>query len=907
MPNGGSAGEANIRLSSEYSRWQLKMPEQHQLDRFMVEIPPAEKKTELEISGKPEKFREILAERKISATKFEEAYLLSATYDGKAKCAVLKFYEPKEGRIYLWYDTTGHKPYCFTSLTPEELKNIKEVASHSGVEDFQVVEKHNPLTDSPIKVTKIIARDPLTIGGHPTSIREIIPKARPEAKVWEADIKYHENYLYDLNFEVGMPYRLREGENIPTPCIQKPEHSEELEKVFAGEEPDFRSYVSEWIRLLECPVPNLKFAAIDIEVESPSLDRIPNAREASYPIIAVAIVDSEGLKRVLLLKRKGIEEGSYELPPEVKVEYYDDEVSLINAIFEVLVSYPIIVTFNGDDFDLRYIWHRAQNLGFPRELIPIDMGRDSALLTLGIHIDLYKFFFNRAIQVYAFDQKYRENTLEDVASAILGVGKLAIDRNVSELTYRELAAYCLRDAELTFKLAALDDCLTLKLIIALARISRMPIEDVSRQSVSGWIKSMMYYEHRRRNMLIPTSEELLASKGLTTTQPVIKGKKYRGAVVIEPISGVSFNVVVLDFASLYPSIIKRWNLSYETVRCPHPECRDNLISETTHWVCRKKKGITSLLIGSLRDLRVRWYKVKAKDKSLPPEIRAWYDVVQRTLKVVLNAAYGVFGAEHFVLYCPPVAEATASIGRYAITKTIEKARSLGIKVVYGDTDSVFLQEPSGEKIRELIEWSERELGMELDVDKIYRYTVFSSRKKNYIGVYPDGSVDIKGLTGKKRNTPEFLKKAFAEAINILSEVKSKEDFVYATKKIEEMVRECYENLKNKRYPLEDLAFTVVLGKDIEAYEKTTPQHVKAVKMLPPEVREKIGAGSVIRYVKVKRDPGVKLLNLASIDEIDVNKYVEHIQSTFEPLLEALNIDFENILGAPKTSKLESFL
>ena len=883
------------------------MSEQHSLDRFLGKEEAKPEKEETKGSDWIERLKKNISRKAVPAKTFTRAYLLSATYDGNLRCTVLKFYEPVEGKIVLWHDTTKHKPYCFTSLTPEELKAIPEVIGHEGVEDFEIVERHNPLTDSPVRVTRILARDPLTIGGRPGSLRELIPRARADAKVWEADIKYYENYLYDLRFDIGMPYTLREGEDFPTPDVGEAELPSGLEETLKGEDQDFRDYTAEWVRLLECSVPNFKFAALDIEVGAPSLDRIPSAREALYPVIAVSTVDNEGLKRILLLRRQGVEEGSVELPENVRLEYFDDEISLVGAALEILASYPIIITFNGDDFDLRYLWHRAQRLNFPREAIPIDMGRDSALLTFGIHIDLYKFFFNRAIQVYAFDQKYRENTLEDVASAILGVGKLPIEKNVSELSYRELAAYCLRDAELTYQLTAMEDNLTLKLIVALARVSRMPVEDVSRQGISGWVKSIMYYEHRRRDILIPTQSEILSVKGYTATQPVIKGKKYRGAVVIEPRSGVNFNVVVLDFASLYPSIIKRWNLSYESVRCPHPECKDNRIPETPHWICRKKQGITSLVIGSLRDLRVKWYKVKAKDKSLPAEARAWYDIVQRTLKVVLNAAYGVFGAEHFVLYCPPVAEATASIGRYAITKTIEKAQQLGIEVVYGDTDSVFLKNPTKKQIEELMEWSKGKLGMELDVDKIYRYTVFSTRKKNYVGVYPDGNVDIKGLAGKKRNTPEFLKKAFSETIDILSTVESEEGFTEAREKIKVIVKECYERLKSRRYPLEDLAFTIVLGKDVEDYEKTTPQHVKAVKALSPEVREKIGAGSIVRFVKVRRDPGVKLLFQASLEEIDLDKYVEHIQSTFEPLLEALEIDFDEILGVPKTSRLESFM
>ena len=104
-------------------------------------------------------------------------------------------------------------------------------------------------------------------------------------------------------------------------------------------------------------------------------------------------------------------------------------------------------------------------------------------------------------------------------------------------------------------------------------------------------------------------------KGTSSTTAIIKEKKYRGGLVVEPELGIHFNVVVVDFASLYPSIIKVHNLSYETVNCSHIECKQNtqnLIEGTSHWVCSKKRGMTSILIGTLRDLRVNYYKHLAR-------------------------------------------------------------------------------------------------------------------------------------------------------------------------------------------------------------------------------------------------------------------------------------------------------
>jgi len=364
-------------------------------------------------------------------------------------------------------------------------------------------------------------------------------------------------------------------------------------------------------------------------------------------------------------------------------------------------------------------------------------------------------------------------------------------------------------------------------------------------------------------------------------------------------------VAVMDFASLYPSIIKVHNLGYQTILCSHEECKDNKVPETTHWVCKRHQALESLLIGALRDLRVQWYKPKSKDKTLSAELRSWYNVIQSALKVILNASYGVFGAEAFDLYCPPVAEATASIGRHVISGSIKRAEELGIEVIYGDTDSIFLKNPSQSQINFLAKWSEKELGMELDVDKVYRYSVFSSRKKNYLGVFPDGSVDVKGLTGKKRHIPLFIKEAFYQMEDRLAQVKSPVEFETAKKDIRKIVQDRYLRLKRRDWgeTPDELAFQVVLGKIPEGYTKTTPQHVKAAVVLQKRGYD-LKAGELISFVKVTKEPHVKPVELASNSEIDVDRYVAYLQSTFDQVLDAMGLNFDEIIGL---TKLERFM
>jgi len=892
----------------EYSPTQKKPSKQEALNTAApptnTAIPETAKKTNKRPSFPP-----------VAPENLPPSYFVSATYDGRSRKALIKLYEPTSGEIYFWYDNTGHKPYCLTNLSPYELEKIPRLMNHEGLNHFEIQEKYDPLLDREVQVTKIVTDDPLAIGGRPQgTIRDIIPEDFPnlsdtpiqpeDIKVWESRIKYYQSYIYDRQLLPGMIYEVKNGNLIPKTLNETEETLTHIKAIFKEETTEELQHVENWARLLEYPAPKFRRAAVDIEVYAPISTRVPDPRQAEYPVICVSMYSSDNQKKVMLLKREGMREGNEHLPADVKLQYYNTEQELLRAVFEILWEYPFILTFNGDDFDLRYLNHRALNLGIRRNEIPIEVGKRVCLLKYGVHIDLYKFFFNRAIQIYAFKNSYRDVTLDDVGTGIIGEEKIRIEKTFGDLNYTELAKYCLRDSEITYKLTSYEDELAMKLILVLARISSMPIEDVSRQGVSRWIRNFMHREHRKRNMLIPNSEDILAVKGKTATTAIIKGKKYKGAIVVEPVPGVHFNVAVMDFPSLYPSIIKVWNLGYQSILCPHPECRENTVPGTPHWVCTKERALESLLIGSLRDLRVKWYKLRAKDKNLPAELRSWYNVTQGALKVILNASYGVFGAASFDLYCPPVAEATAAIGRHSITQILNRAESLGIQVLYGDTDSLFLKNPSKEQITELTHWTEHELKMSIDVEKVYRYAVFSSRKKNYLGVLEDGAVDVKGLTGKKKHIPTFIKNAFNKMKERLAQVKNPAEFEKAKKDIADIVRERYTRLRRREWEsLNELSFHVVLGEDLHRYTKTTPQHVKAAKILEKNGVE-IRAGDLISFVKTIREPHVKPVELATKNEVDVDKYIAYLHSTFDQVLDALGLSFDEIIGL---TKLERFL
>ena len=832
--------------------------------------------------------------------------LISATYDNQKKVVVLKFYEPTTQKIFLWADKSGHKPYCYSKLSLDDIPT--DISERDDVLDIKSVERMNLIDDKTITVSKILVKDPLAIGGTQTnkSIRNLI-------ETWESDIKYYENYLYDNLLIVGKYYKIENDHVVPydlkisdeTRLSLKSLLWDKLDNSNLPNANEFEEHVSQWADLLNQPIPKIKRISLDIEVES-EVGRIPDPKAAEKKVTAIGLEASDGLKEVFVLRRNGIEEGINETLPDVKIVFYDEnkEKEMISDIFELIQKYPLLITYNGDGFDLPYLYNRANKLGIPREKNPLYMMRDSATLIKGVHLDLYRTMSNRAFQIYAFGQKYTDFSLNSVAKGILNEEKIDYGIELNDLTLYQIAKYCQNDARITFNLTSFNNDLLMDLLIVISRIARMPIDDISRMGVSQWIRSLLYYEHRKNGILIPRRDDLDKRSAGVANEAVIKDKKFRGGLVVEPEEGIHFNVTVMDFASLYPSIIKVKNISYETVRCPHEDCKKNTVPQTNHWVCTKKNGLTSLLIGSLRDLRVNYYKNMAKNDALTDKERQLYTVVSQALKVILNASYGVMGAEIFPLYFLPAAETTTATGRHIILDTINKCKDVGINVLYGDTDSLFVKNPTNEQIREIINKAKVDHNVELEIEKEYRYVVLSGRKKNYLGVTKNGKVDVKGLTGKKSHTPPFIKSLFYELLDILSEVKTIEEFDRAKNKIGDKISECVRKIQAKEIPLSDLAFNVMLSKAPNDYVKTIPQHIRAAKQLE-SIRE-IKKGEIVSYVKILNKPGVKPVELARQSEIDSTKYMEFMERTLDQITSSMNLDFDTILGKPKQTGLDQF-
>ena len=430
----------------------------------------------------------------------------------------------------------------------------------------------------------------------------------------------------------------------------------------------------------------------------------------------------------------------------------------------------------------------------------------------------------------------------------------------------------------------------------LSRIANIPLaEALTSRRVSDWIKSMIYTHLRKNNILIPTAEELRRGK---TPHGVI------GALTVSPTPGTYFNTVVCDFESLYPSCIDSFNLSYETVDCSHPECRSNKIPDVDYHVCTKRRGFYSILVGALKELRIKIFKPASKDDSLSEEEKRVAKTATKLLKLLTVSSYGVTVRIHGVA-CPPLAEAITGYSRYVLKETWKMSEEKGLRPLYGDTDSVFLDNASQEQVEWLIKAVRERFSLDLAVDKRYTLCVLPKAKKAYFGILPDGTPDIKGVTPIKSNSPGYINRVFRQCIKTLSEVKNQEEYANAKKTIKEIVKKAIGDLKNRRVVLEDLTYSVRLYFDPnEKVEemKTSPQPYQCALQLI-DAGKKVNRGNTVTFIKVKpfeykgKTFTVKPVEFVkSLAEINVEDYVRNLltalNQSFKPMDIRLNSEEE---------------
>lgn len=288
-----------------------------------------------------------------------------------------------------------------------------------------------------------------------------------------------------------------------------------------------------------------------------------------------------------------------------------------------------------------------------------------------------------------------------------------------------------------------------------------------------------------------------------------KKDKYKGGLVFEPEKGLYDKfILVMDFNSLYPSIIQEWNICFTTV--DRSSASENENEEKVPDVpVDQEQGILPKLISTLVTRR-REVKKLMKDKRATPEQLALWDTKQMALKLTANSMYGCLGYVQSRFYARPLAMLTTFKGREVLRSTKELAESKQLQVIYGDTDSVMINTgvdnikdafKLGREFQSAVNQSYKLL--EIDIDNVFRRLLLHAKKKyaainmqEIDGQYVD-KLEVKGLDMKRREYCALSKEA---SERLLTEILSGDDSETVLNNIHEYLRDLSNKMRENSIP-----------------------------------------------------------------------------------------------------------
>ncbi|RLI27414.1 MAG: DNA polymerase II [Candidatus Hecatellales archaeon] len=727
----------------------------------------------------------------------------------------------RKGRRILILDR-GFNPSLYVAPKIEAEEAVKSLNSNPTLRQaFSTVEvEEKKLFGKPLKVLRVEAKGQEAF----ETLAKKLPREGWVGEVFHDDLRASSQYLLSLDVK---------------PCGWNEVEAEEV-KPPGGVRVEACYLAKERPRAVEAlETPKLRVLAFtpiySSEIGSPSPLR--------DPVLAIAAVTSQGERKVFAASEKGDDKGLLEEFSRY-VEAYDPDV---------------VVGYGSNRQDYPYLTQRAEKLGVRFRMDR--MGQHP-------HQSLYGHFsvVGRAnIDLLDFAEDMPEvklKTLANVAS-FLGVKfeePIEVDAVEAGRLWKteegreKLQALCLRRAEVIMGVAEA----ILDFAYQLSHLIGMPVDQVGAAAVGFRVDWYLIREAWRLGELAPKRVE----------QPYYP---YKGGMVLEPKAGIHEKVAVFDFTSMYPSLMVKYNLSPDTYLPegePEPEEGVYVAPEVGHRFRKKPPGFYKMVLEEL--MRAR-RQIRQRMKGLKPS-QALYrilDARQRSVKVITNAVYGYSGWRGARWFKAEVAEAVAAWGRKTISEALAIAEKLGLKVIYGDTDSVFLAyEP--EKVERFEAEVEKRVGLEIKPDAIYERILFTEAKKRYAGLLPDGRVEIVGLEVARGDWCEAAKQVQEKVIEIVLREGDPGKAV-------EYVRQWIRDFKAGRFSMEDVTIWKTITKPIEDYEVRAP-HVEAAKRLMAK-GWKLTYGDKVGYVIVKgagklyqrAEPSLT----ASPADVDLDYYVEN--------------------------------
>jgi len=609
--------------------------------------------------------------------------------------------------------------------------------------------------------------------------------------VYEADVRPVDRFLM---------------ERFVTGGIQVEGSVEKQRRHFDCENPQLRSYDYK---------PRLSCISIDIETRFQGAPQLYSVGVYAKNHEVVFMVDASGRSQ-----------------SNESLRFFIDEVALLRAFFEWLDDYDpdVIIGWNVVNFDLRYLQETCDRLN-----LSFDLGRNGEAVTWRQARDNSDRYFvtvpGRVIldgielmrtATYSFENF----SLDYVAREVLARGKLVedVDQRGEEITHLfetdkpALARYNLEDCKLVWEIFSKEELVE----FAIERTLLTGLE-MNRYGGSVAAFDFLYLPRlHRAGYVAPALGQI--------ENPILSP----GGYVMDSVPGFYQHVIVLDFKSLYPSIIRTFHV--DPLALVEGQVEANPIDGFDGGVFSRSNFLLPNLIENLWQARDR---AKASGNK----------VLSQAIKIIMNSFYGVLGTTHCRFFDPRLVSSITRRGHQIIKESKGFIEQCGYQVIYGDTDSVFvlISETPADAVdaigknlaNRLNKWWIEKLAREMQIDScleiefethFHKFLMPTIRgtdtgsKKRYAGLLRSGPnqqdyrLVFKGLEAVRSDWSPLARRFQRELY----------ERIFLDQPFEEYILQTVIDLEQGKYDKE-LPLRRRLRRRLDDYEKNIPPHVQAAR------------------------------------------------------------------------------
>jgi len=393
-----------------------------------------------------------------------------------------------------------------------------------------------------------------------------------------------------------------------------------------------------------------------------------------------------------------------------------------------------------------------------------------------------------------------------------------------------------------------------------ARVSGLPVQTAARRSPGAGITAMHVVTALRQDILVPYRKQ--QTEFFKDTLELIRADQ--GGLVYQPTIGLHANVGEIDFVSMYPSIIRQFNISPETVggRAPDAASLETLPSVEASIDEGERPGLLPLTLAPLLDRRIA---LKGELATMHPKDCRYlrYKAQSAALKWLLVVCFGYTGYKNAKFGRIEAHQAITAYAREALLRAKEAAEDQGFTVLHMYIDGLWVQKPGADQVSDfhpLLEEVSKRTRLPIALDGIYSWVAFLPSKADarvpvpnrYFGIFQNGSVKVRGIEARRGDTPPYLARLQHDMLAILAQAPTAADLPETLPKVAALLDQRLRQMRRGRVPLEDLLVRQRLSRALEEYKVPSPAAEAAAQL--EAAGKPVPVGRSVRFLYLRGKP-----------------------------------------------------